>query len=75
MKVLVVGGGSMGRRRLRDLTYLNPGGVILLEPVAERCEQVSQAFGVPGFTSLDAAFAQKPDALAVSTPPAMTTSA
>lgn len=71
MKVLVVGGGSMGRRRLRDLTYLNPGGVILLEPVAERCEQVSQAFGVPGFTSLDAAFAQKPDALAVSTPPAL----
>jgi predicted dehydrogenase len=71
MKVLVVGGGSMGRRRLRDLTYLNPGGVILLEPVSERCEQVSKSFGVPGFTSLEAAFAEKPDVLAVSTPPAL----
>lgn len=71
MKVLVVGGGSMGRRRLRDLTYLNPGGVMLLETVADRCAQVSKAFAVPGYCSLEAALAEKPDALAVSTPPAL----
>lgn len=71
MKVLVVGGGSMGRRRLRDLTHLNPGGVMLLEANAERCTEVAKAFGIPGYTSLDAALAEKPDALAVSTPPAL----
>jgi predicted dehydrogenase/branched-subunit amino acid aminotransferase/4-amino-4-deoxychorismate lyase len=71
MKVLVVGGGSMGRRRLRDLTYLYPGGVLLLEPVSERCKQVSTAFGIPGFSSLETAMEQGPDALAISTPPAL----
>jgi predicted dehydrogenase len=70
MRVLVVGGGSMGRRRLRDLTYLNPGGVLLLEPIADRCTQVSQAYGVPGFTTLDAALDEGADTLVVSTPPA-----
>lgn len=71
MKFLVVGGGSMGRRRLRDLTYLNPGGVMLLEAVADRCAEVAKAFGVPGYSTLDAALAENPDALAVSTPPAL----
>lgn len=71
MKVLVVGGGSMGRRRLRDLTYLNPGGVLLFEPVSGRCEQVSAAFSLRGFTNLDAALQQNPDAVVVSTPPAL----
>ena len=71
MKVLVVGGGSMGRRRLRDLTYLNPGGVLLFEPVRERCEEVASAFSVRGFTDLEAALRDRPDALVVSTPPAL----
>src|SRR6185437_14016472 len=71
MKVLVIGAGSMGRRRLRDLSYLNPGGVLLLEPVSERCTQVAKAFNVPGYSSLDDALAENPDALAVSTPPAL----
>jgi predicted dehydrogenase len=71
MKVLVVGGGSMGRRRLRDLMYLQPGGIMLLEAVSDRCEHVSKAFGVPGFSSLDTAMAENPDALAISTPPAL----
>jgi predicted dehydrogenase len=59
----------MGRRRLRDLAYLQPGGVSLFEPVPERCKQVSEAFGVRGFTNIDQALEQRPDALVVSTPP------
>src|SRR5690349_21675150 len=70
MKVLVIGAGSMGRRRLRDLNYLNPGGVVLFEPDSSRCEQVSKAFGVPGYDNLDAAIEQRPAALVGSTPPA-----
>lgn len=71
MKVLVIGGGSMGRRRLRDLVYLNPGGVLLLEPAAARCEEAASAFAVPGFKNPDLAFRQQPDALVISTPPAL----
>jgi len=61
----------MGRRRLRDLTYLNPGRVMLLESVADRCKEVSKAFAVRAFTNLDEALKQSPDALVVSTPPAL----
>lgn len=60
----------MGRRRLRDLTYLAPGDVILCEKSPERCKQVAAAFGVPAYTGLDEAFAQKPDVVSISTPPA-----
>lgn len=71
MKILCIGAGSMGRRRLRDLTYLNAGNVILFEPDARRCHEIAAAFGVTGFTSLEEALAQKPDALSISTPPAL----
>lgn len=71
MKILAIGGGSMGRRRLRDLTYLNVGEVILFEPVAERCTETAAAFGVRGFTNLDEALAQRPTVMTISTPPAL----
>ncbi len=71
MKVLAIGGGSMGRRRLRDLTHLNPGQVILFEPEADRCAEVAQAFGVPGFTDIQAALAERPEVMTISTPPAL----
>jgi len=61
----------MGRRRLRDLTHLNEGNVILFEPDAQRCREIAAAFGVTGFTDLDEALDQKPDALSISTPPAL----
>lgn len=71
MKILSIGAGSMGRRRLRDLTYLNPGEVILFEPVAERCREISEAFNVRGFTDFEAALAEKPLAITISTPPSL----
>ena len=37
----------------------------------ERCRQMASAFGVRGFTDLDEAFAQAPDVVTVSTPPAL----
>jgi predicted dehydrogenase len=71
MNVLVVGGGSMGRRRLRDLTHLRPGKVVLFEPDAKRCAEVSEKFGVKGFTRFEEALEQKPSAMSISTPPAL----
>jgi len=71
MKILAIGGGSMGRRRLRDLTYLNAGEVLLFEPAEERCRETAAAFGVRGFTDLAEALAQVPDILTISTPPSL----
>lgn len=61
----------MGRRRLRDVTYLCPGDVSLFEPDAARCKEVSEKFGVRGFSRFEEAIAQKPEAIVVSTPPAL----
>src|SRR5688572_21097099 len=102
MKILVVGGGSMGRRRLRDLTYLQRAGggeieggsssprgggacrraegasaserggeISLFEPVPARCQEVAAAFGLQGFTDFEQALAAQPEAIVVSTPPAL----
>jgi predicted dehydrogenase len=71
MKVLVLGGGSMGRRRLRDLHYLCNGNVSLFEFDPKRCAEVAATFGVKGSTHFDDALSQKPDAIVISTPPAL----
>ena len=68
---MVIGAGSMGRRRLRDLNYLNEGNVIFYEPAEERCKEVTLALGIEGFTDLDEAWEQEPEILCVSTPPAL----
>jgi predicted dehydrogenase len=71
MRVLAIGAGSMGRRRLRDTVASNPGGAILFEPDADRCREVAQQFGIVGYTNLDQALETDPDAISVSTPPAL----
>ena len=70
-KVLAVGAGSMGRRRLRDLLALKAGEVILYEPQAARCGEVAEKFGVRGFTDFEVAMAEQPDIMTVSTPPTL----
>jgi predicted dehydrogenase len=71
MSILVIGGGSMGRRRMRDALALRPGQVFLYEPDKQRCDEVAELFGIQGFTDLDEALAQNPSAMIVSTPPAL----
>lgn len=71
MKALVIGAGSMGCRRLRDLTHLKTGEVILFEPVPQRCSEISAFFGVRGFTKWEDALAEEPSVMVISTPPAL----
>ena len=70
-RILAVGAGSMGRRRLRDLIALNAGEVILYEPATERCREVAARYGIRGFTDLETAFKENPDVVTVSVPPAL----
>ena len=71
MKILCVGGGSMGRRRLRDLTHLGAGDIALFEPNPERCQQVSRQFGVRGYSDFSAALTEEPELMTISAPPAL----
>lgn len=72
MKILAVGAGSMGKRRLRDLSHLNGAeNLILFEINADRCDQVAALFGIRGFSDFEAALAEKPDAMTISSPPAL----
>jgi predicted dehydrogenase len=71
MKVLIVGAGSMGQRRLRDLVALEVEDIMLFEPRVERCKQVAATFDIAGFSDLEEALAQHPDTMFVATPPAL----
>jgi predicted dehydrogenase len=69
MKVLVIGGGSMGRRRMRDLSARGDVSVGLLDLRADRRDQAAGTFGVRTFDSLKSALDWRPAALVISTPP------
>lgn len=61
----------MGRRRVRDLTYLRPKQVAVFEPNTERCEQIQTQFGVDGHTMIEDALATDPKVMVISVPPAL----
>jgi predicted dehydrogenase len=73
MRVLQVGGGSMGMRRMRDLHGLAHGGdpieVRLLDGRDDRRAAAQDRFEVRGFATLSEALSFEPDAFVVSTPP------
>jgi predicted dehydrogenase len=69
MKVLVIGLGSMGRRRLRNLRYLGVQELAGMEPASERRAEVANAFEIPAFATLEEALQWGPDAVVISTPP------
>lgn len=73
MRVLQIGAGSMGTRRMRDLSALGRGtdafDIRLLDNRADRRASAAERFGIAGVADLDAAWAFNPDAVVVSTPP------
>jgi predicted dehydrogenase len=69
MKFLVVGLGSMGKRRIRNLQHLNAGTVIGFDIRQDRREEASSKYGIDTYDDFAAAMAQKPEALVISTPP------
>jgi predicted dehydrogenase len=70
MKYLVVGLGSMGKRRVRNLQALGLTGIAGFDPRADRRQETQEKYGIPVFENLDLAmqiFA--PQAFVISTPP------
>src|SRR5688572_6064219 len=68
-RVLVVGLGSMGKRRVRDLLALKAGEVIGFDPRADRREETTALYGVRTHATFEEAMADDPAALVISTPP------
>jgi predicted dehydrogenase len=69
MRILQIGAGSMGSRRLRDLRRQDGVELTLFDGRADRRIAAAGRFGVPAVTSLRDGLAGSPDALIISTPP------
>lgn len=69
MRVLVVGLGSMGRRRLRNITHLGGHELAGVDVEGDRRTTVEREFSIPTFASFEEALGWAPQALVISTPP------
>lgn len=71
MKFLVVGLGSMGKRRIRNLQYLKAGEIIGFDVREDRRREAEEKYAIKTFDEFDKALQDQPDALVISTPPAL----
>jgi predicted dehydrogenase len=69
MKFLIIGLGSMGKRRIRNLQYLKAGEIMAFEPMEARRKEAEEKYGIRAFADIDEALAENPDAMIISTPP------
>lgn len=69
MKFLIIGLGSMGKRRIRNLFALRQRSVIGFDPRNDRRKESGIKFNIPTFKNLEDAFDENPDAMIISTPP------
>lgn len=70
MKFLVIGLGSMGKRRVRNLKALGIEHVAGFDPRPDRRQESVDKYGIPVFDDLDTAIHTfSPEAFVISTPP------
>jgi predicted dehydrogenase len=69
MKFLVVGLGSMGKRRVRCLQALKVESVVGFDPREDRRTEAKEKYSIPTFAKIEEALASGVDALVISTPP------
>lgn len=69
MKFLVIGLGSMGKRRIRNLQYLKAGEIVGFDPREDRRNEVEKRYKIKTFKALNEALEQNPDIFVISTPP------
>src|SRR5260370_12400982 len=69
MKALVVGGGSIGRRHLKNLAALGVGPLGVVEIERETRDRIQKELGTETFTTLEEGLAWGPQFAAIATPP------
>jgi predicted dehydrogenase len=68
MKALVVGGGSIGRRHLRNLKTLAVGQLAIVERDAQRRRALTEESDASGFGDLESGLDWAPDFVVIATP-------
>ena len=68
IKTLVVGGGSIGQRHLKNLKTLGVGPLAIVEPDAARRKLMEEAGAEVGFASLEEGLAWQPEIAVIATP-------
>lgn len=70
VRFLVVGLGSMGKRRVRNLLALNAENIAGFDPREDRCAEAQSKYGIETFASFDSALNTfQPNVLIISTSP------
>ncbi|MHA1482921.1 MAG: Gfo/Idh/MocA family protein [Candidatus Heimdallarchaeaceae archaeon] len=69
MKFLVIGLGSMGKRRIRILQHLGEKDIIGFDLKEERRKEAQEKYGITTFESIEKAMIQNPDIFIISTSP------
>jgi predicted dehydrogenase len=69
VKALVVGGGSIGRRHLKNLAALGVGPLGVVEVERETRDRVQKELGAATFTTLEEGLAWNPQFAVIATPP------
>lgn len=69
MRILQIGLGSMGKRRIRNLFALGMKDVIGFDPREDRRKEVENTFGIPVVGALDESVLSQRDAFIISSPP------
>jgi len=69
MKFVIIGLGSMGKRRIRNLKALDYESILGFDPRKDRCEEAYNKYGIDTFQKINDVIEQKPDVMIISTPP------
>jgi predicted dehydrogenase len=69
MKFLIIGLGSMGKRRIRNLKILNQNDIIGFDIKSERRTESEKLYNISTFKTIDEAWNENPDAVIISTSP------
>lgn len=69
MKFLIVGLGSMGKRRIRNLKEIGINEIIGFDTNLERGKEVSEKYNISTFSNFDNVLKEKPNVMVISTPP------
>ena len=69
MKFLIIGLGSMGKRRIRNLRCLDAGEIIGFDLSEERRKESEKKYKIKTFDRFEDALLANPDAFIISTPP------
>jgi predicted dehydrogenase len=69
MRFLIIGLGSMGKRRIRNLLALGESDIVAFDPRADRRQEGMELYGITTCESFEEGMEKNPDALVISTPP------